>query len=1109
MMPERIGRYQLLEPLGRGAIGEVYRARDPDLDREVAIKIISRPDTLDTEELRRRFRREVQLAAHLHHPHIITVHDVGLDHDPPFLVTELLAGGTLKTHLQGRSLPWPEALALLQPICQALAYAHEAGIVHRDVKPDNIMFAKEDPQTLKLADFGLAHRADTDRLTQSGVIMGTIAYMSPEQANGEAVDPRTDIYSLGLILFETIGGYNPQRGETVSQTLAKAVSYTPIDLSELNEVIPPQVTALLHQALAKDRRARYGNCRLLCQDMARCLEQGAEVAKTRPAAVVEDTASPVESSGVQIKNVSGVELPPNAGDILRLMFDGYRQVTIREELGGGFSGSRVFLVRPVRDERRQELPAVLKLAPIRLIEQEWQAYQSTIRDQLSGVAQIQGEPVLPLGSHWGGLRYRLAGSGAIEFESLHRAYRRATVKDMRFLLAERLFKRLGALWRFNVPAPDFYLGASYDHLLPVNLVIQPGAGPADGTVPVIRAGEVSIPYLAPGDRVRLSGFVVTEVEKEDQAVTLNWPPADGATPASSRVRLQPVPNLENFQVNQIADGLEGVVTATRQEMLRAQALQTFGWDFNAGAAKLAVVGGRNLPNPLLRLPAVLAATPTVRLASIHGDLNPENILVDPATWDVRLIDFATARQDHVLHDFLRLETGIVTRLLVETLAEAGLSPESIVRLYEQVHCASFARPRRPSPDLASPALEKPFAMLVTLRESAQTYFYDPADWREYYQGLTLYLLGALKFKNLDETAKKAAFWGAAAVLGFLDKPPPCPPEARAVSTAGPTYQEAPENEPIVTKPAVTTTTRKEARSETLEEPAGETPIIAQPAGENRIQGWLAHNWLPALLVTALLAILIIAYIQSRNGNGSIAEEPNSEQPVVAVASPTVEASDTPRPSPTATLRPTFTPPPPTPRPSVTVPFIDVASQEATIAILLDTSISMNQDQKIIEVLSGVNAFIDRLDPDDEVVVYTYGRDVRQLQPSGRVADVREDLKQRIGSLFADGDTLLYDALCQSLEYLANETAGEDRLNGIVFLTDGQDAGQGAVTSEEEALACLASAGEQVDIQMITLAYGPEADVELLERLAQASNGQSFIEFPDTIHERFLTISFEN
>jgi serine/threonine-protein kinase len=302
--------------LGRGAVGEVFKAFDPDLGREVAIKVIAQSGAGDL--VQERFRREVRLAAHLKHPNIITVFDVGLDRQPPFVVTELLGGGTPKDHLEQGATPWEEALALLEPICEALGYAHEAGIVHRDVKPGNIMFADDASRAIKLADFGLAQRQDDDRLTQSGGIVGTIAYMSPEQANGEAVDARTDIFSLGLILFEAIAGLNPLRGETTSQTLLNAISYEPVDLSDVENKVPDQVLALLTQALARERRHRYRSCQQFGQNIASCLSSREPPPEARPAATPDiPTAAPESDATVQIENARGLSLPPNAQEILQ------------------------------------------------------------------------------------------------------------------------------------------------------------------------------------------------------------------------------------------------------------------------------------------------------------------------------------------------------------------------------------------------------------------------------------------------------------------------------------------------------------------------------------------------------------------------------------------------------------------------------------------------------------------------------------------------------------------------------------------------------------------------------------------------------------------------
>jgi len=214
------------------------------------------------------------------------------------------------------------------------------------------------------------------------------------------------------------------------------------------------------------------------------------------------------------------------------------------------------------------------------------------------------------------------------------------------------------------------------------------------------------------------------------------------------------------------------------DLLQTYAQRALRQDFGT-AETLTLPGEANvtLPNPLAVLPDILSESRDVRVACIHGDLNLENILVDPEARDVRLIDFAMARRDHVLHDLLRLETGVVTWLLPEVLAEAGLPLETIHGLYEQLHCAARLFGHFSAPQRLHPALRKTFVILATIRKMAREYLFDPNDWREYYQGLTLYLLGALKFKNLDDMPqaplpKQVAFWGAAAIQKLLQEQPP-------------------------------------------------------------------------------------------------------------------------------------------------------------------------------------------------------------------------------------------------------------------------------------------------------------------------------------------------
>ena len=483
---------------------------------------------------------------------------------------------------------------------------------------------------------------------------------------------------------------------------------------------------------------------------------------------------------VQIENPRKLSLSATAEAVLSHLFSTHQRVVIMAELGSGFSGSWVFLVHPIRDT--PELPAVVKIAPAGLIEREYQAYQEYIRNKLSGAAEIRSDPVLLPGSYWAGLCYHLVGSGIFQIESLYSFCRHASIKDIWYVLDKRLFKRIAPLWQFSHTSPQFDLRASYDHLLPVNLILKPGTPPRNGPRHVLAPRTLTNLPLQVGDHVRLEGFVVTEIDESSQAVTLNLPSVSNGLPASYRLRLQPVDTLSSYRENSVVDLVEGVITATRDDLLQTYARGALGPDLAAKmmGQRLVLPGETriDLPNPLVALSDVLGEPHHVRVASIHGDLNMENILVDPDTRDVRLIDFAMTRQDHVLHDLLRLETGVVTWLLPEAMAKNRLPPETIYSLYEQLHRAVRPSGHFTIPQELHPALRTGYMMLATIRNMAQGYLFSPSDWREYYQGLTLYLLGALKFKNLDDmaeapTPKQVAFWGAATIQRLLQEQPAC------------------------------------------------------------------------------------------------------------------------------------------------------------------------------------------------------------------------------------------------------------------------------------------------------------------------------------------------
>ena len=247
---DKLGPYEILEPIGKGGMGEVYRARDPRLNREVAVKV-------SAERFSERFEREARAIASLNHPNICHLYDVG----PDYLVMELVEGPTLAERIKEGAIPLEEALPIAGQIADALDAAHEKGVVHRDLKPGNVKVKSDG--TVKVLDFGLAKMGGTPTVhgdhsptltigqTEAGMILGTASYMSPEQAKGKPVDQRADIYAFGVVLYEMLTGQRLHSGETTTEVLASVIKEEP-----RWEKAPPQVQKLLRRCLEKDPQKR-------------------------------------------------------------------------------------------------------------------------------------------------------------------------------------------------------------------------------------------------------------------------------------------------------------------------------------------------------------------------------------------------------------------------------------------------------------------------------------------------------------------------------------------------------------------------------------------------------------------------------------------------------------------------------------------------------------------------------------------------------------------------------------------------------------------------------------------------------------------------------------
>jgi serine/threonine protein kinase len=275
-----IGVYRIESPLGEGGMGTVYRALDTKLNRPVAIKVLS--DDLADAAARRRFQREAQMASSLNHPHILTVYDVGEFEGRQYIVTEFVDSGTLKDWAQQEKRTWKQIVALLTGVADGLAAAHTAGILHRDIKPANILVAKNG--YAKLADFGLAKLAEpegprgdstrtlTEAHTRPGVIVGTVAYMSPEQASGRPLDARSDIFSFGVLLYELLDGRRPFSGATELEVLKTIIHG---EAEPLGSGTPMPLRMSVEKALEKDPGERYQTARELVVDLRRLVRQKA------------------------------------------------------------------------------------------------------------------------------------------------------------------------------------------------------------------------------------------------------------------------------------------------------------------------------------------------------------------------------------------------------------------------------------------------------------------------------------------------------------------------------------------------------------------------------------------------------------------------------------------------------------------------------------------------------------------------------------------------------------------------------------------------------------------------------------------------------------------
>src|SRR5689334_16920829 len=262
----KLGPYEIQSPLGAGGMGEVYRARDTRLGRDVALKILPESFAREADRLHR-FEQEARAVAALNHPNILAVFDIGESNGSPYLVSELLDGETLRVVLDRGAIPPRRAIDYAVQIAQGLAAAHEKGIVHRDLKPENVFVTKD--ARIKILDFGLAKVAQkasaatsdgatmTSSHTAMGVVMGTASYMAPEQVRGEQVDARTDIFAFGAVLYEMVSGKRAFRRDTAAETMTAVLKEDPPELTDTGHPVPPSLDRIVRRCLEKNPEQRF------------------------------------------------------------------------------------------------------------------------------------------------------------------------------------------------------------------------------------------------------------------------------------------------------------------------------------------------------------------------------------------------------------------------------------------------------------------------------------------------------------------------------------------------------------------------------------------------------------------------------------------------------------------------------------------------------------------------------------------------------------------------------------------------------------------------------------------------------------------------------------
>ena len=458
------------------------------------------------------------------------------------------------------------------------------------------------------------------------------------------------------------------------------------------------------------------------------------------------------------------------------LFSDSTLIFVKREFRSGYSGSVVLLVSLGADQA----PIVVKLAQPLDLEREYQAYQQFVR-QISpqNIAHLRGEPLLSADGQLGLIQYTFAGGESHQAATSLKDYYETNGGSACGAVLNRIFRAYGRYWWANNRPELYTLGEQYDRLLPVHLQVAPSVLTETPALLLeqSKTSLLTLRQLQVGEHIRLVGFQVAKVQAGGREITLVAPPPPNEASALLRIRLEldaEADPLLRWRPGEKMEQLDAVVVATRHTLLCAaarEALPSFDPNVEAFTADIGgtqgdskldrTSNGAKLLNPLYDLSGLLDHVVETKVSTIHGDLNLQNVLVDLSTGFAWLVDFSETRRGPTLLDLQRLEVQVLTKLLPNTLQQSALKPFTVVDLLLSLHAD-------PLPTMSPHAgLQEPFQVLVTIRRLARQYLIDDLDWDEYYRGLVVTLVGALKYKELDALARTLALTSAATLQGLL------------------------------------------------------------------------------------------------------------------------------------------------------------------------------------------------------------------------------------------------------------------------------------------------------------------------------------------------------